>query len=615
MKIKSFALYFKVIIALTLLISSTLAPIVFAQEKTRDLKKKTETAKPKPSEKATNQTVANVSHCSPSVSQNTNRVALVIGNQDYELSPLINPINDANLIAEALRDVGFDVILRENLNNQEFDEAVKEFGSRLVPGGVALFYYAGHGVQFADRNYLVPVDFTNIENLSGENVENELFYIGKVLDAVIAENNLNILIFDACRNAPVDLQLPAGTKPGFASINTTTYAGTYIAYSTSPGNVATDGKGFSNSPYSYWLADSIKLSPSRIEDVFKRTRIQVERMSGGKQITWESSSLKKDFYFVAENLSALPKDRNFFNISLNVPASMFRTENFELRLFNESGSLTNRKTGAVKFFVENLRPLPPGVKNLEMAQIKGGTFLMGTSGTDALTAFQDLRKNGDEAVDWAINEMPQHCVGVAGFYISRYEITQAQWLFVMGNLPAGIPSEFLGINKPVVNVSWEDAVLFCEKLSKMTGKIYRLPTEAEWEFAARAESKTPFGFGMTLIPAIANYYWLSSFGAGPGGREPLRRVWNVGESLIANANGLFDMHGNVAEWCEDIYYNDYKDAPKNGSARQPNEDSENARVIRGGSWEDIPAHCRSTSRWKAAFNQRTTNIGFRVVTK
>lgn len=234
---------------------------------------------------------------------------------------------------------------------------------------------------------------------------------------------------------------------------------------------------------------------------------------------------------------------------------------------------------------------------LEMIAIPGGSFLMGSP-----------QGEGDD------DEEPQHRVTVPAFYMGKYPITQAQYQAVMGNNPATQydADRFVGPQKPVVGVSWEDAKKFCQKLSRDTGKVYRLPSEAEWEYACRAGTDTPFYFGQTITPDQANYDWRYAYGSGPKRDKWLQCTTPVGK-FPANAFGLYDMHGNVWEWCEDVWHNNYEGAPTDGSAWVTRDSSTNARLLRGGSWDNVPGNCRSANRgWRRADRWDNGN-GFRVV--
>ena len=231
---------------------------------------------------------------------NSQRVALVIGNAAYKDAPLANPVNDARAIAQALKDSGFTVITRENIDQRGMLSALREFGDRLRGGGTGLFYYAGHGMQIKGRNYLIPVGAT-IER------EDEVAYNAvdaqAVLDKMEAAGNVaNIMILDACRNNPFTRNTRSG-QAGLAQMDAP--VGTLVAYATSPGAVASDGAG-ANGLYTQHLLTAIRQPSSKVEDVFKQVRANVRRDSLGKQVPWESTSLEGDFYFRGGPNAALP---------------------------------------------------------------------------------------------------------------------------------------------------------------------------------------------------------------------------------------------------------------------------------------------------------------------
>lgn len=224
--------------------------------------------------------------------QNQNqRVALVIGNSAYKESPLTNPVNDARAIAQALRESGFSVIVREDADQRGMLAALREFGDRIRTGGTGLFYYAGHGMQIKGRNYLIPVG-ANIER------EDEVAYHAvdaqAVLDKMEAAGNLaNIMILDACRNNPFTRSTRSG-QAGLAQMDAP--VGTLVAYATAPGAVASDGNG-ANGLYTQHLLSAIRRPGTKVEDVFKQVRANVRRESQGRQVPWEATSLEGDFYF------------------------------------------------------------------------------------------------------------------------------------------------------------------------------------------------------------------------------------------------------------------------------------------------------------------------------
>ncbi|MDQ3064546.1 MAG: formylglycine-generating enzyme family protein, partial [Acidobacteriota bacterium] len=188
-----------------------------------------------------------------------------------------------------------------------------------------------------------------------------------------------------------------------------------------------------------------------------------------------------------------------------------------------------------------------------------------------------------------------------------------QWQTVTGKLPNGIPPDFRGADFPVINVSWRQANDFCQKLSARTGKTYRLPSEAEWEYAAKAGTDTPFSFGKSINSNVANFMATVPYLSAAKG-EYRQSLISVGSLRVLNGFGLADMHGNVWEWTADNWSDDYSDAPTDGSAWETDdEDYRLYRVIRGGSWDSIGNNCRSSHRRKQPQTNGSTKIGFRVV--
>jgi formylglycine-generating enzyme required for sulfatase activity len=204
------------------------------------------------------------------------------------------------------------------------------------------------------------------------------------------------------------------------------------------------------------------------------------------------------------------------------------------------------------------------------------------------------------------SESPQHKVNVPTFLMGKFAVTQEQYQQIMGKNPA----RFKGAKRPVERVSWNDAVEFCSKLSQKTGRKYRLPSEAEWEYACRAGTTTPFHFGETITSDLANYNGFYTYASEPKGNYR-QQTTDVGSFQVANAFGLYDMHGNVWEWCQDDWHNDYKGAPTDGSAwsRQ----SSDTKLLRGGSWDLNPANCRSAYRNDYYLGSNFSTFGFRVV--
>lgn len=266
---------------------------------------------------------------------------------------------------------------------------------------------------------------------------------------------------------------------------------------------------------------------------------------------------------------------------LKIDLELFK---FETVIIDANGNIKNLLTSSTYYFRENLEN---GIV-LDMVQIPEGKFLMGSP--------------KDEGYD---NEKPQHEVTIPPFYIGKYPITQAQWQVIMGNNP----SQFKGDNLPVESILWEDAVEFCWRLSQKTGKEYSLPSEAQWEYACRAGTITPFAFGDSITPEVVNYDGNYPYAQTPKGLYRGTTI-PVGSLKIANRFGLYDMHGNIWEWCQDRWHNNYNGAPDDGTVWEKS-DSE-SHVLRGGAWDYSSYNSRSALRDYGRYDDHRYLIGLRV---
>jgi hypothetical protein len=218
------------------------------------------------------------------------KIALVIGNAAYPASRLRNPVNDAKAMADKLRSLGFDVVLRTDSTQRDMTRAISQFGQRLALGSVGLFYYAGHGMQVRGKNFLIPID-AEIETEGS--VTSESVDVDQVLSQ-LGPARLSMVILDACRNNPFERKFRSGAGGGLAQIDAPT--GTMLAYATAPGKVAADGTG-NNGIYTAALLGALDTPGLKVEDVFKQVRINVLKASDNQQTPWESSSLTGEFYF------------------------------------------------------------------------------------------------------------------------------------------------------------------------------------------------------------------------------------------------------------------------------------------------------------------------------
>ncbi|MEM7651675.1 MAG: caspase family protein [Pseudomonadota bacterium] len=252
--------------------------------------------------------------------QDQGRVALIIGNSNYTDSPLKNPVNDAQLMAATLTDIGFDVTVLVDLDQGEMKRAIRDFGVRLqLAGGVGLFYFAGHGMQVEGRNYLIPVNapITHEDDVDIEAVDAN-YVLAQMSKAGNSEREgVNIVILDACRNNPFERSFRSGAG-GLAFMDAP--SGTLIGYATSPGKVAADGEG-ENGLYTGALVEAMRVPGQSVESVFKAVRSKVQKKSDGKQVPWESTSLTNDFSFIPDPA----EEREISAVQTPVPAGTAST--------------------------------------------------------------------------------------------------------------------------------------------------------------------------------------------------------------------------------------------------------------------------------------------------
>jgi formylglycine-generating enzyme required for sulfatase activity len=284
-------------------------------------------------------------------------------------------------------------------------------------------------------------------------------------------------------------------------------------------------------------------------------------------------------------------------VGSSITSSSIHINNLTTVIVDEIGQIVEKQDFTCQSFSEYLG----NEITLEMVYINGGLFNIGSK-----------TQEGDE------REKPRHEVIIKAFLMGKYPVTQAQWQ-VIAELPkikrelAPNPAKFKGDNLPVENVSWYDAVEFCQRLSTLTGREYRLPSEAEWEYACRGQTKTPFYFGPTITSNLANYKGIFSYGKEQKGED--RHITTPVGQFPPNSFGLYDLHGNIGEWCADTWHDNYQDAPADGSAwiKNKNEQYRVCSPVRGGAWIASPNDCRSASRKSEKRDRTNAYTGFRVV--
>ncbi len=514
------------------------------------------------------------------------RIALVIGNAKYASSPLSNPTNDANDMAAKLKTLGFDVTLRLNTELKDFNRSITRFGETIKPGDVALFYYAGHGMQAKGRNFLIPVDS---QITSEASIRTEAVDIEQVLEQ-LSLARVSMVILDACRNNPFERRFRGSQGSGLAQIDAP--AGILIAYATSPGKVAADGAG-RNGLYTSELLKAIDSPNISIESVFKRVRREVMRASDDLQTPWESSSLTGEFSF------------NVTNTNLNFPAANLPTGNSPL--IEQEKWRSAEKIDSTESYNAYLADFPNGLfSNLAKAAISNKkSIATKTTASRSSSAFKDCEEcpeiievtPGSFKLDGTQSDGSPKIIRIDyKFGLSKTEITQGQWRHIMGKNPSNFTS--CGDDCPVEQVSWADAHNFIAKLNQKTGKKYRLPSEMEWVYSCKSGTDSEYCGGNDVDE-------VSWYSANSNGKTHLV----AGKK--ANAFGFFDMSGNAWEWVSDCWSENYQKTPLDGAPWSP-ESCPEGRALRGGAWNYGVAGVKVSKRVKLDATDSYGSYGIRV---
>ena len=581
------------------------------------------------------------------LAQAEKRIALLIGNLVYsaEVGVLANPHNDVALLERTLKGLGFEVATLRDADLATLTRAVNAYARRLASAGqgaVGFFYYSGHGASDGGANYLIPTDVKTTE--AGELWDQSL-RLTEITRKLRSEagNATHFVVFDACRNT-LKLRKP-GTRAlvqskGFVPVMQEN--GMLIAYATAEGELASD-VGDGAGPYAKVLADEI-IKPG-VEAVAMFRRVQVRVRSSIGQEPWLGFSALGEVHFAgaqaeaaapsstssdAERAWGATKDTN--NVAVleafvarykdTFYADLARARIEDLKKQHIAVATPPKAIGTARPAAPVVSAVPitcDGVEGLignerrcakpneifkdcpecpEMIVISAGRFVMGSL-------------EGGKA-----NELPRHEVAISKpFAVSKFEVTFAEWDACIAAAACKHRPDDRGWGRgrrPAINVSWDDIVQeFLPWLSRVTGGTYRLLTEAEWEYAARAGTTTPFSTGSTILSTQANFDGRYTYpNTGAVGRGPNRQKTTEVGSFPANGFGLYDMHGNVWEWVHDCYSDNYTATPTNGSAVQDVPGC--ARALRGGSWDSDPAQLRSGYRFRLPPASRYTFVGFRV---
>ena len=490
-----------------------------------------------------------------------NKFALVIGNSDYKgISKLNNPVNDAKDMAATLQNLGFivDKVLDGDL--YQILTAVTNLKKKLETSrnSFGFFFYAGHGVQSNGQNYLIPVNAANIQS------ENHLIQFAVSVELILEElsdagNVLNIIVLDACRDNPFSWKR-SGNR-GLSAVSNAP-VGSIIMYATGANQTAEDGKG-RNGTFTAELLKNLETPGLSVFQIFDNTMADVNKVTGYTQ----NPELRIMFPGAGEVYLGAHLSPGFAPAPESVP---------------NSAPVPARS------------PAPPG-----FVRITGGSFIMGSPANEA-------GRSDDEI---------QHQVTLSSYYMGNYPVTQKEYEEMMGTNP----SFFKGPNLPVEQISWYDAIEYCNRRSQKenlspaytiggsgnnrtvtwnrSADGYRLPTEAEWEYACRAGTTTRYNTGDYISNETGWYDNNSVNRINPVGQKP-PNLW-----------GLYDMHGNVHEWCWDWYgiYGTSADPDPQGRS------SGTRRVVRGGSWSDNEHCLRSAFRSYGTPSVKYSIIGFRLV--
>lgn len=574
--------------------------------------------------------------------QSEKRVALVIGNGAYRFTPVLpNPPNDARDMGEVLKRLGFaDVTLVLDATKTEMERAIRSFGRSLDGSNAAVVFYAGHAMQVNGRNLLLPID---AEIKREQDLNYEVVDLGLILSEVDQGKRTNIVILDACRDNPLAEALTRSMRAtgrstasigrGLGRIDGA--VGTLIAYSTKDGTVASDGTG-RNSPYTKALLRHIETPGLPVEAMFKRVREAVLAETGNQQTPWEYGSLIGEFHFnLTVNVAPVvgstgPADREA--LFWSSAQSSNRLEEYEeyLKQFPQGMFAGLARTRIVALGVTATAPtIAPSETQTAQTQKPSPQQAMASPSPNPSTiapslplstagrGFRDCPDCPEMIVlhsgsfdmgshDGGADENPVHRVTLSrSFSIAKYEVSFAEWdsCASAGGCRYKPNDQGWGRERqPVVDVSWIDAKEYVDWLSKKTKKAYRLPTEAEWEYAAKEGGSVDLGGRAIRDTGEANCGGCRSHWSGI-------KTAPVG-SFPANQHGLHDLLGNVWEWTEDCWNDSYAGAPTNGSAWVRKNCTE--RVLRGGAYDAGSGMTRSAFRYKGPPTWRNKAVGFRI---
>jgi formylglycine-generating enzyme required for sulfatase activity len=556
--------------------------------------------------------------------QRGNQVALLIGNANYQDSaaPLPATAKDSRALAEELRRNNFEVDFKENLTKDEMQRAIDAFVGKIRAGTTALFYFNGFGIQVGRQTYLMPV---NAQVWSDDDTKRD----GLSLDGVVAAMQrkgarVKIVIVDAARRNPFERRFRPSAA-GLAALDAP--ENTLAIYSAPPGSVVNDGTS-DTSTFMTELIKEMRTSNVTAEQVFNRTRVAVSRASNNQQIPWVASSLIDDFSFAAPArvattpappTQAPPPSPTPAPAPARPPAAAPTTPAPQAPVAVPSPTtppLPARPSPSAAAPPSAPAPAPatPSTQTAATATPPAATAAKPTAAVNPGEAFRDCPDCPELVVvpagtfnmgSSAPFEGPVHKVTFAKpFAVGRFEVTFDEWDRCVADKGCSFRPDDKGLGRgkrPVINVSWLDAKEFTAWLSAKTGKKYRLPTEAEWEYVARGGTNSPFWWGQAIGQGQANCRECNS--------GNVLQTLPVG-SFKSNPFGIYDTSGNAAEWVEDCWNDSYRGVPQDGTAATGGQCG--WRVLRGGAFDGQAKSVASAARFRYDHDVRYPANGFRV---
>ncbi len=583
------------------------------------------------------------------------RIALVIGNDAYSNLPakyqLQKAKNDAQSTAETFEALGFQVIKGFDLKRREMNVKLSAFANSIDPGDEVMFFFAGHGVRIEGLNYLLPSDIPSIDSASEDLLKSESIRVDEITDKFRKKGaRLSILVLDACRNNPYEKsngRTVGGTR-GLASMDPP--EGTLVLFSAGAGQQAldrlNDNDANPNSVFTRTFLPLVRQKGLELSRLSRQVKAKVRKLArtiDHKQTPAIYNEVIGDIFLsgkkkkgVVEGVSKAPA-RSADDILWATIESSKKVSDFEFYLnqfpkgiYSAVAKLKIKQLKETKVAIgiyPDKKPLTrsynPGevFKDCddcpEMVVVPPGEFMMGSPKSEK--GYSEL-------------EGPRHKVTIAKkFAVGKFEITRAQFSTFVNETGHDVGNKCFVYEEngfmnrsgrsyenpvfsqddthPAVCVSWDDAKSYVIWLShKVQGATYKLLSEAEWEYVARAKTDKPFWWGKSISTSQANYDGNYTYNGTKG--KFLKKTVPV-DSFEANEFGLYNVHGNVWEWVEDCWHESYRGAPNNGKAwTKGGECSE--RVLRGGSWFGFPEFLRSANRYGDSTGYRSSNVGFRV---